>query len=184
MSYPPYDPSQTYPNSQPGQSNQPYPDPIPGQPSQTYPDPQQGPASQTYPNLQPGQVSQPYLTPPPVQSYGTATPQYGVPPQQYPYVQPVAVIAPPSNGLAVASMVLGIISLVTIWFGIGILSAILGVIFGHVSMGQIKNSHGTQGGNGMAVAGLVMSYIVLVPTILCLGLVLIGAASVPFLPHS
>ena len=57
-----------------------------------------------------------------------------------------------SNGLAVASLVLGILWL--FWIG-----SVLAVIFGHVAHGQINASHGTQVGRGMATAGLVLGYI-------------------------
>ena len=57
-----------------------------------------------------------------------------------------------SNGLAVASLVLGILWL--FWFG-----SVLAVVFGHVARGQIDASHGRQVGRGMATAGLVLGYI-------------------------
>ena len=57
-----------------------------------------------------------------------------------------------TNGLAIASMVLGIVWIY--WIG-----SILAVIFGHISLTQIKNSNGTQSGRGMAIAGLVLGYI-------------------------
>jgi hypothetical protein len=49
-------------------------------------------------------------------------------------------------------MVLGIL---WIWW----IGSILAVIFGHVSLKQIAQSGGTQGGRGMAIAGLVLGYI-------------------------
>jgi hypothetical protein len=57
-----------------------------------------------------------------------------------------------TNGLAVASLVLGIL-----WLG-GI-GAILAVIFGHSAKRQIAVSEGTQSGRGLAVAGLVLGWI-------------------------
>jgi hypothetical protein len=59
-----------------------------------------------------------------------------------------------TNGLAVASLVLGLLTLC----GLG---SLLAVIFGHVSLSQIRNSGGSQSGRGMAVAGLTLGYIVL-----------------------
>lgn len=59
--------------------------------------------------------------------------------------------APPprrTNGLAVASFVLGLL-------GFGLLP----VIFGHVALGQIKRDG--EGGAGFAIAGLVLGYLVL-----------------------
>ena len=57
-----------------------------------------------------------------------------------------------SNGLAVASLVLGILWL--FWIG-----SVLAVIFGHLAHRQIDASHGPQVGRGMATAGLVLGYI-------------------------
>jgi len=57
-----------------------------------------------------------------------------------------------TSGLAIASMVLGILWLW--WIG-----SILAVVFGHISLKQIGESNGTQGGRGMAIAGLVLGYI-------------------------
>src|SRR5205823_14978879 len=57
-----------------------------------------------------------------------------------------------TSGLAIASMVLGIVWV--FWVG-----SLLAVIFGHVALSQIKRSVGTLGGRGMAIAGLVLGYL-------------------------
>jgi hypothetical protein len=73
------------------------------------------------------------------------------------YVQPPPGYGPPpvgqtTNGLSVASMVLGIV-----WvFGIG---SILAVIFGIVARKQIKDSGGRQSGSGMALAGIILGLV-------------------------
>ena len=59
---------------------------------------------------------------------------------------------PRTSGLAVASLVLGILYLC----GIG---SLLATIFGAVSLGQISRSNGTLTGKGMAIAGLVLGII-------------------------
>ncbi|MEU8382533.1 DUF4190 domain-containing protein [Streptosporangium sp. NPDC048865] len=63
--------------------------------------------------------------------------------------------APPpprgNNGMAVAALILGIAGL----FICG-LTSIVGVVLGHISLGQIKRTG--EEGRGMAVAGLVLSY--------------------------
>ncbi len=74
-------------------------------------------------------------------------------------------------GLAIASLILGILSLVCC----GLLSGIPAVICGHMAVAQIKKSGGALGGNGLAVAGLVMGYIGIVVTILFLVLGGVGA---------
>ena len=57
-----------------------------------------------------------------------------------------------TNGLAIASMVLGILWLW--WIG-----SILALVFGYVAKGQIDRSAGRQGGRGMAIAGIVLGWI-------------------------
>jgi len=59
-------------------------------------------------------------------------------------------IAPKTNGLAVASMVLGILWI--FWLG-----SILAVVFGHISIRQIRRRH--QPGRGIAIAGLVLGWL-------------------------
>lgn len=63
-----------------------------------------------------------------------------------------------NNGFAVASLVTSIAS---IFFGILFLPQILGVIFGHVAMSQIGRSQGREQGSGMAIAGLIIGYLML-----------------------
>lgn len=63
--------------------------------------------------------------------------------------------APPRTGMAIASMVLGIISLFTWLFFIGFLLAAIGLILGVISL--LNN----QSGKGMATAGVVTSSITL-----------------------
>ena len=72
-----------------------------------------------------------------------------------------------TNGLAVASFVLSLVTLC----GIG---SLLGVIFGHISLGQIKRK--PQGGRGLAIAGLVLGYLGLAAAVLIVVL-LIAASS-------
>ncbi|MFC7107464.1 DUF4190 domain-containing protein [Nonomuraea rubra] len=65
-----------------------------------------------------------------------------------------------TNGMAVASLVLGIIGLV--FCG---LTSIPGVILGHIALNRIKKTG--EDGSGMAVGGLVTSYITVVIWLLC-----------------
>jgi hypothetical protein len=82
----------------------------------------------------------------------------------------VSVDNPRYNGLAIASLVLGIL---WIWW----IGSILAIIFGFVAMNQIKNSDGAQTGRGMAIAGLVLGFIGL-GTILLLVLVTAVGSSI------
>jgi hypothetical protein len=78
-----------------------------------------------------------------------------------------------SKGLAIASMVCGIIALLfgcCLW-RIGWILSILAIVFGAVSMTN------KQGGKGMAIAGIVCGVLSLLPTILGLlfGMALVDA---------
>lgn len=82
--------------------------------------------------------------PPPPQVPGTAGPYR----PDSPYLPPQPTVA----GLAIASLVLGILWMW--WIG-----SLLAVIFGHVALGQIKRSHGWKTGRGMAIAGVVLGWL-------------------------
>lgn len=73
-----------------------------------------------------------------------------------------------TNGMAIASMVLGILWLY--WVG-----SILAVIFGFVAKRQIRDANGAQGGGGMATAGLVLGFIGVGTLALVLIIVVIAA---------
>jgi peptidyl-prolyl cis-trans isomerase B (cyclophilin B) len=86
-----------------------------------------------------------------------STPNIPQAPQQT-WPQPVA---PRTNGLAIASLVLGICGF-----------ALLPVIFGHIALKQIRVRG--EGGSGLAIAGLVLGYLGVVAWIV--GIVLVGIA--------
>jgi hypothetical protein len=92
----------------------------------------------------------------PAQNYPQYSQQY--PPRQFP-------VARPTSGLAVAALVLGILWL----WGVG---SLLAVIFGHLAMSETRD--GRKGGQGLAVAGLVLGWI----GVAVLFLVIIGLAAV------
>jgi hypothetical protein len=80
-----------------------------------------------------------------------------IPPPAPPVRVPPAYPAQPApigktNGFAVASLVLGIC---WVWW----IGSVLAVVFGHVALGQIKQSQGRQSGTGLAIAGLVLGYL-------------------------
>jgi len=64
-----------------------------------------------------------------------------------------------TSGFAISSLVLGILGVVIGWFTL-VIPAILAVIFGHIARSKIRQSGGTITGDGMAIAGLVMGYLV------------------------
>ena len=71
---------------------------------------------------------------------------------------------PRTSGMAIASMVLGITSIValTCCCGTGFIPSVLAVVFGHVALYQIRRAPGRLEGSSMAIAGLVCGYIGLV----------------------
>ncbi|MCX7007826.1 MAG: DUF4190 domain-containing protein [Kiritimatiellaeota bacterium] len=63
-------------------------------------------------------------------------------------------------GIAITSLVLGILGLLTIWFcGIGALFAIPAVICGHIGYSRVRKSSGALAGEGVAMAGLITGYV-------------------------
>ncbi|GAA2259271.1 DUF4190 domain-containing protein [Actinomadura sp. NPDC048955] len=106
--------------------------------------------------------------------YGAQDPyaqSYSQPPavqQHHYYGQPMPAMRP-TNGMATASLVCGLIG----FFACGVTS-ILAVIFGHVSLGQIKRTG--EGGHGMAVTGLILGYLISAGWLLILLFYILGIA--------
>ena len=90
--------------------------------------------------------SQPPPPPPFQQPPYQQPPPYQQAPYQYQYGQPPR----STNGLAIASMVLGILWIY--WIG-----SILALVFGYVARSQIRQRG--EAGNGMAIAGIVLGWI-------------------------
>lgn len=85
------------------------------------------------------------------------------PPQGPPAPVYVPLAQPRTNGMAIASMVLGILWL----YGIG---SILALVFGYSAKSQIDGSGGTQGGRGFAIAGIVLGWVGVGGTILIIAI--------------
>ena len=94
-------------------------------------------------------------TPGPPPPYGAYPPPY----DPYGYPRPR-----PTNGMAIASLICAFVF------------APLGIVFGHISLSQIKRSG--EEGHGLAVAGLVISYFVTVGTIVVLTAVVLFTIAV------
>jgi hypothetical protein len=92
-------------------------------------------------------------------------PMYAGSPAYPPYYYP-----PPrrTNGMAIASMVLGIVWIY--WIG-----SILALIFGYVARKQIRERH--EGGDGMATAGIVLGWVGVGVLTIVLVVALISASS-------
>jgi hypothetical protein len=80
--------------------------------------------------------------------------------------------APSTNGMAVASLVCACAGIIPFLFGI---PAILGVIFGFIARSQIRNSKNTQGGSGLALAGIIVGFALIALFILVITLVAVFA---------
>jgi hypothetical protein len=70
--------------------------------------------------------------------------------------QPAAAIK--TSGMAVASLVLGIIGMVFFPF----VPSVLAIIFGAIGLGQVNKSNGLLKGKGMATAGIILGIVAIV----------------------
>ena len=90
-----------------------------------------------------------------------------------PPLQPTTASGPAApektSGLAIASLIFGLLFL---FFPLSIVA----IVFGHISLSQIKKSAGRLGGKGLAIAGLVLGYlgVAMIPLIL-----IIAAIAIP-----
>jgi hypothetical protein len=136
----------------------------PGAPVERFPRSDDGwsQAWRRYASLEPGnQPVQAATAPPPSGAAapvaGWPQPAYQPPYQQTPYQQSHARPTPGTNGMAVASLVLGLVGLVTFW--LVAVPNILAIVFGFVGRNQIRNSGGVQEGDGLAIAGIVLGIV-------------------------
>jgi hypothetical protein len=75
-----------------------------------------------------------------------------------------------TNGLAIASLVLGIV-----W--VGGIGAVLAVVFGFVGRKKIADSNGQQTGGGLALAGIILGFIGVLGAVgFWISLIVLGAA--------
>jgi hypothetical protein len=65
-------------------------------------------------------------------------------------------VVPPTNTLALISLVAGISSFVIL----PLIGAVIAIVTGHIARGQIKRTG--ESGSGMALAGLILGYVHLV----------------------
>ncbi len=69
---------------------------------------------------------------------------------------PGSIAAPTKSGLAIASLILGIVGIALCF---GPVAGVPAVICGHLAQSKIKASGGTVGGAGLATAGLITGYL-------------------------
>jgi len=108
------------------------------------------------------------------------------------YVAPAGPVpqgGPPNNQLAVTGLVLGISSLVLgcccgripllgfVATLVSFVTPIAGIICSCIARKQIRESNGTQGGDGMAIAGLICSSVYLLMIVAIIVLIALGIAS-------
>jgi hypothetical protein len=79
-------------------------------------------------------------------------------------------VVPPTNNLALISLVAGIASFVIL----PVIGAIIAVVTGHIARGQIKRTG--ESGSGMALAGLILGYVHLALFAIVLVLLIIAVA--------
>lgn len=81
-----------------------------------------------------------------------------IPPQPTVTAHPQNTLGAPQNcGLAIASLVCGVLGI-----------SLIAIILGHISLGKIRRSNGTLKGRGMALTGTILGYAFMVVTILVL----------------
>ena len=69
---------------------------------------------------------------------------------------------PKTNGLAITSLIFGIIQFVLC----PIIGGIVAIVTGHMARAAIRRSQGAEGGSGMATAGLILGYVGIALTVL------------------
>ena len=94
----------------------------------------------------------------------------GAPPAYYPQAT-----GPKNDGMSIAGLVCGISGLATLVLcGIGLIPAILGVVFGLIGMKKIDASGGALKGRGMALAGAICGAVAIGLFLIWLVLVIFG----------
>jgi hypothetical protein len=128
---------------------------------------------------------------PPQPPYGDpyGQPGYGQPPaygQQPPYGQQPGYGYPaygpygyqqPTNGKAAAALWTGIAALVlTFCCGVGVLG-IVPIVLGAKGRSEIRRGGGQQGGDGMALAGIIMGSVAVVLSLVVIGVIVLAIAT-------
>ncbi len=148
--------------------------------SQAFPD-ERASVHQQYAQPQPGPA---FAQPQPMQQFGvTMQPVY----QVAPMVPVVQVMTAPTSALASASLVLGLLTPVLLFLtlvagirassspswlsfvltdAVSLICTLLAIVFGHMALHGIHHSIGRFKGSGLAVVGLTIGYLGLLPAIL------------------
>jgi hypothetical protein len=97
-----------------------------------------------------------------------------VPPAPMGYAPGVAYASPRNDGLAIASLICGIVGLVCFFLCLGVILGPTAAIMGFVSRQRIAASNGTLGGGSLALAGLILGVVGFVASVLWFLLFVIG----------
>jgi Domain of unknown function (DUF4190) len=90
-----------------------------------------------------------------------------VPPAPMGYVPGAMVYAGArTDGLAVASLICGIVGIVCFFICLGVLLGPIAAIMGFISRQRVASSGGTLGGGGLATAGLILGIVGFVGSVL------------------
>jgi hypothetical protein len=138
-------------------------------------DPHQPRYGQPYGEQPPPPVSGPPQPPVPAQAYPSSPVPYGYLPPQPVVLQP----AVPTSNLAVWSLVTGLVGFFAGWCLLG-LPCLAAVALGHGALSDTKDN--VKSGRGMAVAGLALGYVALLPAIILFFWLVLGGAAGAFLP--
>ena len=95
------------------------------------------------------EIAHPFATPPAAQQFGVTAP----PPSQRP---PFPMLTK-TSGLAIAALVLGLFACIPV-------VGVVGIILGIIALKQINTSRGQLTGQGMAIAGIICSFVFIIPS--------------------
>ena len=144
------------------------------------------------PSAQPTQAypgAAPSLTPPP-SPYAAPLQPYAAPLQPYadPRFAPIYPAPRPTSGLAITSLVCGIVGVVfgtfLFWVVLPFIASVVAIITGHIALRKTK-ADPNLGGRGMAFAGLIMGYAMtaiqlIIVAVILFGFIFVGAFTLPF----
>jgi hypothetical protein len=82
-----------------------------------------------------------------------------------------------TNPLAIVSLVFGIIG----WTLMPLVGNLVAIICGHIARSQIRQSHGMQQGDGLALAGMILGYLGLLLGVVVVMLIFFGIGLVGLL---
>jgi hypothetical protein len=87
---------------------------------------------------------------------------------------------PKNSGKAIASLVTGLVGLLTICCGFFVISSVVGIVMGILARKDIRQSGGQLKGEGMAMAGLITGAVGVALLILSIILVVTGVIDTSF----